>query len=108
MAFSSIVVEPGAKQFQGLFKEMWTVSALNNFASLSAAAEAEESIAVPGLLLGDVVIGWSMDASATDDIRWTIHVKNTDVLRVGITNVGTGAVDIGVATFKFLIGRPSW
>lgn len=107
MAFSSQVVERQRSQFQGLFSEMWLCTGVKNYSSVAAGAEALDNFTVPGLQQGDMVLGWSADIAIDTDIIVFVQVDN-GLIRVMITNVGSGSVDLANATWKFLIGRPTW
>ena len=110
-------VEQGSKQFQGAFSEMWLVTgtvtdqdAINDDVSVLI------TLTVPGVALGDMVLGISFgksqaDANAQLIVSGFVSAANT-VLMV-LTNVDetSDAYDADVLNdggFKMLIGRPSW
>ena len=110
-------VEQGSKQFQGLFKEMWAVT--GTVADQDAIADdvsIELTLTVPGVALGDMVLGFSFgksqadaDASVTTDCY--VSAANTVILK--ITNIDATADAYAADTlndggFKMLVGRPAW
>ena len=59
-AATSVVVERGTKQFQGMFSEMWKVTCTLDAGSLADGAGESDTIAVPGVALGDMVLGFGV------------------------------------------------
>ena len=52
----------GTQQFRGMFSEMWAVKATWDPASAAAGAQTTtDTITVPGVALGDMVLGLSFD-----------------------------------------------
>lgn len=111
MAVTNIVVDRGNKQYQGAFKEMFFVTASVDAADVTAGATTdtivEEDIAVPGVVLGDVVLGWSFDVDVTD-LQVTVYVSAADVVTIQLANGTNGAINLAPSTVKVAVGRPSW
>ena len=114
MAFTTATVtriERGNKQFQGAFNEMWAVTLTVNPDSISAVAEDAATFTIPGLALGDMVLGVAPGVSLTDsgEADYAAWVSSANTLSIRITNLhGSNAVDLASSTWKVLIGRPSW
>ena len=112
MAFTTATVakyERGAKQFQGAFTDAWNVKLTVDPASIAAAAEDSATFTIPGVALGDIVIGWSagVDLGATTGCR--VYVSAANSLTISLTNYhASTALDLASSTWKVLIGRPSW
>lgn len=99
------------QQFQGLFNEMWAVTATIDFASVAAGAESTESLTIPGVALGDMVIGVasSVSLTATGEASIDAYVSAANTVMVRLSNVhASSAVDLASSTWKLLIGRPAW
>ena len=93
-------------QFGGLFSDVFaSLSTGVDIASLIDAAGATQTIAVPGVRLGDMVIGmgWSIDLAG---ITVTAYVSASDVVSMRVQNESGGTVDLAPATVTLLIGRP--
>lgn len=95
-------------QFRALFDQMWAVEVTAlDFASVANQAQsAATSVTVAGVALGDAIlfVTGSVDTSAIDMVA-SISAANT--LKLSVSNLSGGAVDLASATFKILIGRPS-
>jgi len=105
----------GREQFQGAFhSDMWKVKA--TFADQDAVAitdTATFTITVPGVALGDIVVGWSIAkdlSDGTDQASVLPVVTAANTLSVYVTaDAGEFAADdLNTAVFKALIVRPAW
>ncbi len=105
------------QQFQGLFNEMWAVTgtvsdqdAINDDVSIII------TLTVPGVALGDMVIGFSFGKSQADanaHVFQQAFVSAANEVKLIIANVDqTGdaydADTLNGGGFKMLIGRPNW
>ena len=110
-------VQQAKEQFQGLFNEMWAVTgtvtdqdAINDDVSIII------TLTVPGVALGDMVIGFSFGKSQADANAHVIahpFVSAANEVKLVIANVDqtTDAYDADTLNnggFKMLIGRPNW
>lgn len=110
-------VERGTKQAQGMFHEMWFVTgvvddqdAINDDVSVTV------SLTVPGVALGDMVIGTSFSKALSDanaSVTAFAWVDSANTVKLKLTNVDetTDAYDadtLNTGTFKIVVGRPSW
>ena len=107
MAATAVTYERGDKQFQGLFSEMWVVKVTLDASSLVDAAGEVQTIAVPGVALGDVVVGFSFGVDVAG-ITVTGYVSAADVVTLKLQNESAGTVDLASTTIKVLVGRPAW
>jgi len=99
----------GKGQFQGMFNEMWTVTATAVFDTNVAADAGEEfALAVPGVALGDMVIGIAPGGVDPEPnvFDYEAQVTATDVLSISVH--ATGADTPLPTSFKVLVGRPAW
>lgn len=99
----------GEKQFQGVFDEMWTVTATAAFDTNIAADAGEEfALTVTGVALGDMVIGIAPGGADPEPDIFTYEAEITAANTVNVS-VKAAAADIPLPTsFKILIGRPAW
>ena len=106
----------GNKQFQGAFKEMWTVTGTVSTWDTAVAATAigEIDVTVPGVTIGDMVLGVSIADDiddGTDQASFSAYVSaaNTVTVQISADNAefSNAGIDDGVA-FKLLVGRPNW
>ena len=106
----AVTVQRGTQQFQGIFSELWLVkeSALN-FANAATGSGtfASVDITVPGVALGDIVLGISVGVDTIDAvIGGAVTAANTVTLT--LLNNSAGAIDLASTTGRFLVGRPVW
>ncbi len=110
-------VEQGNKQFQGAFKDMWAVTGtVGDQDAIADDVSVELSLTVPGVALGDMVLGVAFTKSQADanaSITTDAFVSAADTVKLKLTNIddAADAYDADVLTggeFKMLIGRPAW
>lgn len=107
-ATSVTVVKNGREQFQGIFDRVFEVRATIDADSLADGAGDNDTIAVPGVALGDMVLGISLgvDLAGMTVTGW---VSAADVVTVRFQNEsGTNPLNLGETTIKVLVGRPGW
>ena len=106
-AATSIQSQRGPRQFQGIFSEMWLVKATLDAGSLLDAAGETDTVAVPGVALGDIVLGISF---AVDIVGMTVtgYVSAANVVTLRIQNESTATVDLASTTIRLVVGRPAF
>lgn len=103
-------VERARKQFQGAFSELWSVkeTALD-FANAATGSGtfASVDLTVPGVALGDIVMGIAVGVDTVDAvIGGAVTAANTVTLT--LLNNSAGAINLASTTCRFLVGRPDW
>lgn len=107
-AASAVVSKVGREQFQGLFSEMFAVKATLDSGSVADGAGATDTVAVPGVAVGDMVIGVAFGVDLVD-MTVTAYVQAANAVEIRVQNEsGTGPVDLASTTIRLLIGRPAW
>ena len=104
-----MAVNRGRSQFQGIFSEMWTVSETVNFADAATGSGtfASAEVTVPGVALGDIVMGISAGVDTVDTvIGGAVTAANTVTLT--LLNNTAGAVNLASTTLKFVVARPAF
>jgi len=104
-----MAVSQGRSQFQGLFSEMWAVSETVDFANAATGSGtfASADVTVPGVALGDIVMGISAGVDTVDTvIGGAVTAANTVTLTV--LNNTAGAVNLVSTTLKFVVARPAF
>lgn len=107
MPASSVSVNRGKQQFQGMFTEMWTARGTVDFAEIADGDEAVDTIAVPGVALGDMVIAVSCSLDVAD-LNLTAAVTAANEVTVQLNNNTGGAINLGSAVFRVVVGRPNF
>tara|TARA_R110000868_G_scaffold249184_1_gene505735 strand:- start:91 stop:414 length:324 start_codon:yes stop_codon:yes gene_type:complete len=103
-AATAITSRRGNDQFRGLFSDTWSVSATLNASSLLDAAGETNTIAVPGVKLGDIVLNVSMGVDISG-ISVTPYVSATDVVSIRFQNESGGTLDLASTTVRCVVVR---
>ena len=112
MAFTTATVariEQGNKQLQGAFSESWFATLTVDPASIAAGAEDTATFTIPGVALGDMVVGFSAGVNLTVDGDVQIFVSAANTITVRISNLNAAAaLDLASSSWKVWIARPLW
>lgn len=106
-AATSIQSQRGPRQFQGIFSEMWLVKATLDAGSLADGAGETDTIAVPGVALGDIVLGVSFGVDVAG-ITITGYVSAANVVTLRLQNESGAAPDLASTTIKVVVARPAF
>ena len=101
---TAVVIDRNNDSFRGLFSDTWSVTCTLNSASVSDQAAATDTVNVPGVVLGDMVIGMSAGVSEAGLVR-RAYVSAADTVTIATTNTTGGAVDLASSTVKLVIAR---
>ena len=102
-------INQGRSQFQGLFSEMWSYSDSVDFgnAATGSGTFASVDVTVPGVALGDIVMGVSIAVDTVDTvIAGAVTAANTVTLT--LLNNTAGAVNLAAAIVDFIVVRPAF
>ena len=103
------------KQFQGAFKQMWTVTA--TFADQDAITDGDTAsftITAPGVALGDCVIAAAINNRLYDgtdayaQVQASVSAANTIEVQVYGNTAAFAADVLNAKVLKCLVGRPNW
>ena len=103
-AATSVVSNRDNESFRGLFSDTWSITCTLNSASVADQAAGTDTVTVPGLALGDMVIGMSAGVSEAGLVR-RAYVSAADTVTIATTNTTGGAVDIAQTTVKLVVAR---
>jgi hypothetical protein len=103
-AASAITSRRGNDQFRGIFSDTWAITCTLNSASVADQGAATDTVAVPGVALGDMVIGMSAGVDEAGVVR-RAYISAAGVVTIATTNTTGGAVDLASTTVKLVIGR---
>jgi hypothetical protein len=103
-AASAVVTRQGNDQFRGVFSDTWSVVCTLDAGSLVDAAGETETIAVPGVALGDIVIGFSFGVDLVG-ITVTAYVSAANVVTIRVQNESGSTVDLASTTVRLVVGR---
>jgi len=103
-AATAVVTRQGNDQFRGVFSDTWSVTCTLDAGSLVDAAGETETIAVPGVALGDIVIGFSFGVDLVG-ITVTAYVSAANVVTIRVQNESGSTVDLASTTVRLVVGR---
>jgi len=103
-AASAITSRRGNDQFRGIFSDTWAITCTLDTAEILDQAAATDTVAVPGVALGDMVIGMSAGVSEAGVVR-RAYVSAAGVVTIATTNTTGAAVNLASTTVKLVIGR---
>jgi len=92
-AASAVVSRRGNDQFRGIYSDTWAVTCTLDSASVADQAAATDTVTVPGVALGDMVIGMSAG------------VDEANTVTIATTNTTGGAVNLASTTVKLVVAR---
>ena len=101
---TSVTVRQSNDQFRGIFNETWVVKATLNAGSLNDGAGETDDITVPGVALGDIVLGSSSDVDRAG-ITVTGYVSAANTVTLRFQNESGGTVDLASTTVKLVVAR---
>jgi hypothetical protein len=104
-AATAVVARQGNDQFRGLFSDTWSVTCILDAGSLVDGAGETETIAVPGVVLGDIVLGFSFGVDKAGVVCHA-YVSAANVVTLRLQNESGSTVDLASTTVKVIIGRP--
>jgi hypothetical protein len=87
-----------------LFADTWEVSCTLDSGSVSTVSTATDTVTVPGVKLGDMVIGMSVGVSEAGLVR-RAYVSAADTVTIVTYNPTGSSVDLASTTLTLIIGR---
>ena len=103
-AATAITARQGNDQFRGVFSDTWEVVCTLDSASVADQAAATDTVAVPGVVLGDMVIAMSAGVSEAGLVR-RAYVSAAGTVTIATTNTTGAAVNLATTTVKLVIAR---
>jgi hypothetical protein len=103
-AATAITSRRGNDSFRGLFSDTWSVTATLNASSLVDGAGEINTIAVPGVALGDIVMSVSMGVDVSG-ISITPYVSAANAVSIRFQNESGGTLDLASTTIRCVVVR---
>jgi hypothetical protein len=103
-AASAITSRRGNDQFRGIFSDTWAITCTLDTAEIADQATGTDTVTVPGVALGDMVIGLSTGVSEGGLVR-RAYVSAANTVTIASSNTTGGAVNLASTTVKLVIGR---
>ena len=103
-AATAVTSRRGNDQFRGLFSDTWDVTCTLDAGAVSAGATDTDTVTVPGVALGDQVIGFSMGVSEAGLIK-RAYVSAANTVTIVTYNPTAGSVNLASTTLQMTIAR---
>ena len=103
-AATAVTSRRGNDSFRGLFSDTWSVTATLDASSLADGVGETNTIAVPGVKLGDIVLEVSMGVDISG-ISVTSFVSAANVVSVRFQNESGGTLDLASTTIRCVVVR---
>jgi hypothetical protein len=103
-AATAVTSRRGNDQFRGLFSDTWSVTCTLDVGSLVDGAGTSDTITIPGVALGDIVLGISFGVSLAG-LTVTGYVSAADTVTLRIQNESTATVDLASTTVDVIVAR---
>ena len=101
---TSVTSRRGNDTFRGIFSDTWLVTATLDAGSLVDGAGESDTVAVPGVALGDIVLGVSFAVSEAG-MSVTAYVSAADVVTIRVQNESGSTVDLASCKIRLVVGR---
>jgi hypothetical protein len=102
-AATAITSRRGNDQFRGVFNDTFAVTCTLNTASIADQATGTDTVAVPGVILGDMVL-MSTGVDEAGLVR-RAYVSAAGTVTIASTNTTGAAVDLASTTVRLVIVR---
>ena len=103
-AATAVVVDRNNDTFRGLFSDTWSVVATLDAGSLVNGAGETETVAVPGVALGDMVLGCSFSVDEVG-MSVTAYVSAANVISIRVQNESESTVDLASCKIRLVAAR---
>lgn len=103
-AATAVVSRRGNDQFRGLFSDTWEVSCALDAGAVGAGATDTDTVTVPGVALGDMVLGFSMGVSEAGLVK-RAYVSAANTVTIVTYNPTAGSVNLAATTLQLAIAR---
>jgi len=101
---TSVVVRAGNDQFRGLYTDTFLVRATLDADTLADGAGDIDTVAVPGVVLGDMVLSASLAVDVAGLIV-TAYVSAANVVSIRFQNETGAEVNLASATLRLVVVR---
>lgn len=103
-AATAVVSRRGNDQFRGIFSDTWLVTATLDAGNLTDGTGETDTVAVPGVALGDMVLGCSF---AVDEVGMSVtaYVDSAGSVSIRIQNESGSTVNLAACKIRLVIGR---
>lgn len=101
---TAVVSRRGNDQFRGMFSDTWVVTATLDSGNLIDAAGANDNVTVPGVALGDIVLGFSFGVDLAG-MTVTAYINAANTVTIRVQNESGGTINLASTTIRLVIAR---
>jgi riboflavin synthase alpha subunit len=101
---TAVVTRRGNDTFRGLFSDTWAVTCTLDAGNLTDTNGETDDVTVPGVALGDMVIGASLGVDLVG-LTVTGYVSAANTVKFRIQNESGSTVNLASATMKIVVVR---
>ena len=101
---TAVVSRRGNDQFRGMFSDTWVVTATLDSGNLIDQAGANDNVTVPGVALGDMVLGFSFGVDLAG-MTVTAYISAADTVTIRVQNESGGTINLASTTIRLVIAR---
>jgi hypothetical protein len=91
---------------RGNIVKMFAVSVTWDPAAVATITTAEQTVTVPGVQLGDIVVTWNKPTNTTGAMPVNCRVSAANTIAVSFVNPTAGSVNPASEAWTFVIARP--
>ena len=103
-AATAVTSRRGNDQFRGMFSDTWVVAATLDTASLLTNTTTTDTVAVPGVVLGDIVLCMSTGVSLAG-LQRTAYVSAANTVTIVTQNPTGSTVDLASTIIDVIVVR---
>jgi len=103
-AATAVTSRRGNDSFRGIFSDTWDVTCTLDAGAVSAGATDTDTVTVPGVALGDQVIGFAMGVSEAGLVK-RAYVSAANTVTIVTYNPTAGSVNLASTTLQMTIAR---
>jgi hypothetical protein len=103
-AATAVTSRRGNDQFRGLFTDTWDVTCTLDAGAVAGGATDTDTVTVPGVALGDMVLGFGMTVSEAGLVK-RAYVSAANTVTIVTYNPTGSSVNLAAATVNLVIGR---
>jgi hypothetical protein len=87
-----------------MFSDTWVVTATLDSGNLIDQAGANDNVTVPGVALGDMVLGFSFGVDLAG-MTVTAYISAADTVTIRVQNESGGTINLASTTIRLVIAR---
>jgi hypothetical protein len=105
MALTSVKINSNARQqFPGVFSNVTVASGVKDFGTIADGVDAQDTIAIPGVAAGDMILGVSSSANDKLTLSGTVAAAGS-VAITAVNNTGGSVTATATAVYTVVVAK---